>query len=298
MKANGILSGLSVVALGALLAGCGASAPKSAQAPSRAAESAPAAPYGASNDAPSTQGYPGGGFEGGASPSPSAAPPASESKAESRQRQGLGTEWGESRSSHVRDVRFVRADEERPFSTSELRYNDRAGIAAVTKGESQSLASLEAGSGFISISVEDGNGDPYDLLRSGGRNFVVGAAGERYAIVIRNHSNHRFETIASVDGLDVLSGQPASFSRRGYVLSGNGTLVIDGFRQSYDSVAAFRFGAVTDSYAAKTGTARNVGVIGVAFFAERGDTPSARELRLRDTANPFPGQQFAAPPRR
>jgi hypothetical protein len=48
------------------------------------------------------------------------------------------------------------------------------------------------------------------------------------------------------------------------------------------------------------GSARNVGVIGVAFFAERGDSfvdPS--ETRLRDRASPFPADpHFAQPPRR
>ena len=41
-------------------------------------------------------------------------------------------------------------------------------------------------------------------------------------------------------------------------------------------------------------------VIGVAFFSERGDTfNDARDLRLRDSANPFPGSdpRFAQPPK-
>jgi len=54
--------------------------------------------------------------------------------------------------------------------------------------------------------------------------------------------------------------------------------------------------------AAQTGSARNVGVIGVAFFAEAGDSfepYSARELYLRDTAIPFPASdpRYAKPPR-
>jgi hypothetical protein len=74
---------------------------------------------------------------------------------------------------------------------------------------------------------------------------------------------------------------------------------IDGFRQSVDTVAAFRFGSVRGSYAAqKTGDARNVGVIGVAIFNERGTNPvpwSSDEAQKRRDANPFPGQ-FATPP--
>jgi hypothetical protein len=75
-------------------------------------------------------------------------------------------------------------------------------------------------------------------------------------------------------------------------------LEIDGFRQSDDQVAAFRFSKVRDSYAAQRGEARNVGVIGIAFFAERGDDWDSPELRRRDTASPFPNEgRFAPPPR-
>jgi len=44
-------------------------------------------------------------------------------------------------------------------------------------------------------------------------------------------------------------------------------LVVEGFRQSTDAVAAFRFGPVRESYAAeKYHNTRNVGVIGIALF--------------------------------
>jgi hypothetical protein len=75
------------------------------------------------------------------------------------------------------------------------------------------------------------------------------------------------------------------------------TFEIDGFRQSDDQVAAFRFAKVRDSYAARRGDARNVGVIGIAFFAERGDDWDEGELRTRETASPFPDERFAPPPR-
>jgi hypothetical protein len=44
---------------------------------------------------------------------------------------------------------------------------------------------------------------------------------------------------------------------------------IDGWRLSARQAAAFRFSSVADSYAARTGSAREVGVIGVAIFPER-----------------------------
>ena len=99
---------------------------------------------------------------------------------------------------------------------------------------------------------------------------------------------------------NVINGKTGSMSNRGYILMPFATLEIDGFRQSQDAVAAFRFAAVSDSYAAHVGAARNVGVIGVAFFTESGDTFDPwndREIQRRETANPFPGSdtRFARP---
>ncbi len=225
---------------------------------------------------------------------------------EPRQRPGLGTEWGESRSSRVHDVSFVRADSDRPFAAAALHYNDRAGVVALIAyhaDRTPHFRDVSAAGGAISVSIRDGNGEPLEAAHVGDRTYVMGTIGARYTISVTNHTGHRFETVATVDGLDVINGQPGTPGNRGYVLMPFATLEIDGFRQSQDAVAAFRFARVADSYAAQIGSARNVGVIGVAFFAERGDTFSAytdRELETRDTASSFPGAdpRFAQPPRR
>jgi len=223
-----------------------------------------------------------------------------------RERPGLGTEWGETRSSHVHDVTFVRGDEDHPFAVASLHYNDRAGVealAAYHADRTPRFRDVSAAGGAISVSIRDENGEPLQALHVAERTYVMGSAGQRYSIVLTNHTGHRFEAVATVDGLDVINGRTGSLDQRGYVLMPFATLEIDGFRQSKDAVAAFRFSKVADSYAAQTGSARNVGVIGVAFFSERGDVLnpiSEDELRTRDTASPFPGAdpRFARPPRR
>jgi hypothetical protein len=216
-------------------------------------------------------------------------------------RPGLGTEFGEARTSRVHDVAFVR-DGGRPFAIAALNYNDRKGVDALASAAARrdSARSLATGGGAVTISVRDASGEPLEAVHVGDRTFVVGQAGQRYSIVLQNHSSHRFEAVGTVDGLDVINGKPGTLESRGYVLLPFATLEIEGFRTSTAQVAAFRFAAVADSYAAQTGSARNVGVIGLAFFAERGDSfiPES-ELRLRETANPFPADpRFAQPPRR
>jgi hypothetical protein len=118
--------------------------------------------------------------------------------------------------------------------------------------------------------------------------------------VLKNYGKQRLEAVLSVDGLDVLDGKPAGYGKRGYIIEAGATLRVDGFRQSLSNVAAFRFGAVADSYAArKHGDTRNVGVIGVALFHEYGSQPFVqdKEIQQRQQADPFPGnREFATPP--
>ncbi len=286
------------------LAGCAesAGAPRSpdannaqgyGQAPAKASSREESASS-ASPAAPPSE--PGGFFGGDSSPRKSAA---AEPRPESRP--GLGTEFGEARTSRVHDVSFSRGSS-RPFAVAALNYNDRRGVDALASVEARrnSGRSVATGGGAVTISVRDANGDPLEAVHVGERTFVVGQAGQRYSIVLQNHTSHRFEAVGTVDGLDVINGKPGTFDNRGYVLLPFATLEIEGFRTSTAAVAAFRFASVADSYAAQTGSARNVGVIGIAFFTERGDSfVPEQETRLRDSASPFPADsRFAAPPRR
>jgi len=106
-----------------------------------------------------------------------------------------------------------------------------------------------------------------------GKKFVMGTMGQRYRIRVTNPTAQRVEAVVSVDGLDAIDGQSATTSKRGYIVPAFGSVTIDGFRTSMNSVAAFRFSAVSDSFAGRTGQDRNVGVIGVALFRERVEEP-------------------------
>jgi hypothetical protein len=216
------------------------------------------------------------------------------------ERPGLGTEWGETRDSPTSEVSFFRAEPEHPFAVSQVFYNDRDGVEALAdyQGAPRFYDVPAAPRGAITVSLRGAGGEQLEAVSAGGRVYVVGQEGRRYTIVIANHTPARFETVATVDGLDVISGRAGSFENRGYVLAPWSSLEIDGFRQSRDEVAAFRFAKVRDSYAAARGEDRNVGVIGLAFFQERGSSWTLDELRRRDTANPFPDEgRFAPPPR-
>ncbi len=215
-------------------------------------------------------------------------------------RPGLGTRWGETRRSLVDATSFQRATPKRPLASAGIYYNDRPGIEAMAAASQLRRTwpvIFGPAASLVSVAVKDQSGRILPGLTVGDRWFVVGEEGRRYSIVVRNLTELRLEVVLSVDGLDVLDGRPASVRKRGYVIAPRGTLVVDGFRQSAEAVAAFRFSPVRESYAQeKYGDSRNVGVIGIAIFNEQGTYPwTDREVKKRLKADPFPNR-FATPP--
>lgn len=99
--------------------------------------------------------------------------------------------------------------------------------------------------------------------------FVEGTPGNRYQVLVCNPTGQRLLAVVSVDGVNVVSGQTAAMQQAGYAIDADGKANIAGWRKSLNNVAAFVFTSVADSYAARTGRAANVGVIGVALFREK-----------------------------
>ncbi len=106
-----------------------------------------------------------------------------------------------------------------------------------------------------------------------GRHYVAGRPGARYAVRVVNQAGARVMAVMSVDGVNVVSGDSASWDQNGYVFSAGQRHDVAGWRKSQAQVAAFEFTALPNSYAARTGRPENVGVIGVALFRERAVPP-------------------------
>ncbi|MFT3756529.1 MAG: hypothetical protein QM769_11405 [Pseudoxanthomonas sp.] len=99
--------------------------------------------------------------------------------------------------------------------------------------------------------------------------WVAGAPGHRYGVRMTNNTGRRVLVVLSVDGVNAVSGQTADPSQTGYVLDPWESAEISGWRKSLDEIAQFVFTDLGDSYAARTGRPRNVGVIGIAVFEEK-----------------------------
>jgi len=110
---------------------------------------------------------------------------------------------------------------------------------------------------------------PIQAFSYQGQDYVAGVQNQEFRVRLRNNSNERVLAVLSVDGVNAVSGQTAGFEQPGYVLAPYQSLDVDGWRKSQTRTAAFYFTHIADSYAANTGRAENVGVIGAAVFRER-----------------------------
>jgi hypothetical protein len=211
-------------------------------------------------------------------------------------RQGLGTAYGETRHSNVETVGFRRADPSTPDVVFAIRYDDVSGVRAAAR-DKRSRAfhddAMQSHAG-ISFALLDEEGNILPAASVGSELWAVGDPDDRYSLAVANDTASAFEVVASVDGLDIIDGSAASFSKRGYIIDPFSSVVIDGWRTSEETVAAFRFSSIEDSYSERMGDGRNIGVIGAAFFREAPqeweEWRSPEETWRRDRADPFPGR--------
>ena len=115
------------------------------------------------------------------------------------------------------------------------------------------------------------NGNTCKQYNHNGKLFIEAKNGSEYEIKICNNGWSRILAVSAVDGLNVLTGEPASEEDSGYVINGHDALKIKGFRYSDDNVGAFKFSSKDASYASSKGDSKNVGVIGIRLFEEKSE---------------------------
>ena len=221
-----------------------------------------------------------------------AAKPTETRRRAAEERPGLATGFGETEESEWQRQSFVRASS-KPVGAGLVFYNDKEGIEAMT-GSKRKVGGLEMAAGeMVEWGIKGGFGylPTYKTYSWGSRRFVVGDRDSNYSIVLKNRCKSRLEVVLSVDGLDVIDGKKAALSKRGYVIGPDETLEVKGWRTSPSTVARFKFSTVAGSYTnLKHGDHRNVGVIGMAVFAEEGVDPwtwMPREVNKRLDADAF-----------
>ena len=137
--------------------------------------------------------------------------------------------------------------------------------------------------------IDRESGRPLPVYRHAGRHYVAGQPGVRYAVAVRNARGERILAVMSVDGVNVLGGETASWDQAGYVFAPWQRYEVTGWRKSLQEVAAFEFTSLGEAYATRTGRPGHVGVIGVAVFRERVEPVAAVPL----PASPFESEARA-----
>ena len=134
------------------------------------------------------------------------------------------------------------------------------------------------------------NRDTGEVLRTwyhDGRYYVAGEPGTRYGLRFYNNTGGRVLVVASVDGVNIITGETANYDQRGYVLSPWQITDVNGWRKSETAIAAFEFARLSGSYAARTGRPGDVGVIGIAVFRERTPPPQSPSASTANEPRPY-----------
>jgi hypothetical protein len=156
-------------------------------------------------------------------------------------------------------------------------------IAACSWPHTAQASAVDRAGSLAQITVFDRtDGKPLPLYWHEGELWVPGVPGHEFEVKVRNAQGRDMLAVVSVDGVNVVSGEAAAPEQTGYVLSGWREYSIQGWRKSLERTAAFYFTPMKDSYAARTGRAGDVGVIGVAVFLRKLPPPPVT------TAPPIP----------
>ncbi len=128
------------------------------------------------------------------------------------------------------------------------------------------------------------------------KRYLEARRGENYSVVLRNNMPERVGVVLAVDGRNIITGKKSSLrnDERMYILEPYGSARLDGWRTDKDTVHAFYFTDVKDSYTVRTfGDSSAIGVIAVAVFREK-DGAMLYEPYIKKEREPAPSSGPAA----
>jgi len=122
------------------------------------------------------------------------------------------------------------------------------------------------------------NGRPIVEVEHEGRTFVEGRKDSFYSLKITNRTSHNVLAVPSVDGKNVIDGEPCGVDSSGYVVHACSTMIIPGWKLEGSNTEAGRFQfKPQDSYYEEDTTyveamgdnPEHQGLIGFMFFREK-----------------------------
>jgi hypothetical protein len=116
------------------------------------------------------------------------------------------------------------------------------------------------------------NGKPIKKFAHQGKLFIQSNHQVEYSLRLKNKGWSRRLFVITVDGINVIDGKAGGSSQMGYIIAGNSSMEVKGFRTDNQTEHPFKFSSKRRSYAAKSeetqGDTTNCGVIGVTVYDE------------------------------
>jgi hypothetical protein len=200
---------------------------------------------------------------------------------------GLRYGWTDGISKPVAVARGGSAMRSRPVFviTIVLLLGGLSGLSVAAKALGSELNANDPTSSAIKCSIPPQNGmnvgmevlvdgRSVRLIAHEGHLYLpVPRMGSEYELRVINHNIRRVTAIVSVDGLSVITSEPAADRQAGYVVDPYGNIIIKGWRRDSGTVAAFTFEERENSYAYRMGHRDNLGVIELVAFEEEDTSP-------------------------
>ena len=80
------------------------------------------------------------------------------------------------------------------------------------------------------------NGRPVKEYNHNNETYIEGRKGTEYTLKVKNNTYHRVLAIPAVDGINVITGKPATPDDSGYIIDGYNCVEIKGFRKDLETV--------------------------------------------------------------
>lgn len=211
-----------------------------------------------------------------------------EDRSVAKSRPGLGTQLGHELSDSSKAAVFYRQSSGVPDAVGTFHYNDEEGaklMAGLQGRPVRRSGAFDLIPGKLRVSVTGGywnSSKTLDHYEAGNDFFVIGSPGASYGLKLENRTNRRMEVVISVDGLDLLDGQPASVKKSGYIIPAKSSVLVRGMRVG-GKLYSLEFGAVSQARASTAfgqKGARNVGVVGMACYEE--DEAARRRVQVEE----------------
>lgn len=131
----------------------------------------------------------------------------------------------------------------------------------------------------ISLQVEV-NGRALRTYSKDSRTYIESREETSYHLRVKNKTGDRIKAVISVDGVNIISGKPASNdpNETGYIFGPHEEHLLKGYRVDDQTIAEFKFVRREASYATEKGAAQGNGVIAIRAYREKKAKPDLAEV--------------------